>query len=139
MLESVIDKRQADKKKALKKSSGNGDQEEDLDNLLPFSPCRVQFRDSAFGSAVFQTQQEEEELLNAEDRSKAIDVYMSETKNTIERFVINWNHHVAKGIWGERPLRTVFGGNKPNEIQIGSGINSLSVSYVTNHIRKFDK
>lgn len=109
------------------------------DSQLLCHPCTVQFRDSQFGSAQFDSSEEEENLTRSEERTQAIHVYIDGGHAQCRRLVLMWNANFAKGLWGEHPLRTVVGGRHLNEIAISSSVNEQTVAYVVDQLRTLGK
>ena len=104
---------------------------------LPFITSSVRFRDAAFGSAEFNSQEETEALASSGDRMAAIEAYLASPKAFCRQLVLSWDASSASGLWGKSPLRTVLGGMNLNEISIIAGVNSATVKYVTDELRKF--
>ena len=106
------------------------------DSKLPYLVSHVSFLDSALGTAHFHSRSDREELANADDRGAAIQVYLAAKKPHCRQLVVYWDNNAVSDLWGKQPLRTVLGGQMPNEVIISSVVNSETVNYVTNQLRR---
>lgn len=107
------------------------------DSELPFITSSVRFRDAAFGTAEFNSQEETEALASSGDRMAAIEAYLESPKAFCRQLVLSWDPVSASELWGKSPLRTVIGGTNSNELSIIAGVNSATVKYVTDELRKY--